>query len=95
MCNSRSPCAINTWGSQTIFFLTDLIADTATGHHILRMGTVFTACAGNWDWDERGADRNIFPFQFVEEDSSSRLKGQAVTPEVEIIAELSGNIIAP
>lgn len=43
----------------------------------------------------RGADRNIFPFEVVEEDSSSCPKGQAVAPEVEIIAKLSGNIIAP
>lgn len=59
------------------------------------MGAVFTACVCNWDWGERGADRNISPFQFVEEDSSSCLKGQPVAPEVEIITELSGNIIAP
>lgn len=59
------------------------------------MGAVFTARVCNWDWDERGGDKNISPFQFVGEDSSSCLKGQTVAPEVEIITELSGNIIAP
>lgn len=59
------------------------------------MGAIFITQVCNWDCGERGADRNIFPFQSVEEDSSSCLKGQAVAPEVEIIAKLSGNITAP
>lgn len=59
------------------------------------MAAGFTACVCNWDGGERSTDRNISPFQFVEEDSSCCLKGQTVAPEVEIITELSGNIIAP
>lgn len=98
MSNSRSRGAINTRGGRNLFFSPDWIADTAAQYHILHIGAVFygmCVCVCTWDWGERGADRNISPFQFVEEDSSSCLKGQAVAPEVEIITELSGNIIAP
>lgn len=45
-------------------------------------------------WEE--GEVGIFsPFQFVLEVSSSCLKGHVVVPEVKIIIELSGNIIAP